>query len=152
MNSDRSHQRVCGRRTISLVALITWIVLSGCSIGSESSAVLVAADRELSGTEVTLNGGGEVVEQAVLIRTSMEDKDLDRLELALMRHLKEGNVGEVDGIERGASDVVIYLYGSDADRLFREIEPLLEADLPPGSQIIRRYGEPGARQVVEEID
>lgn len=56
-------------------------------------------------------------------------------------------VGEFDGNLVGTDDATLYMYGPDADRLFAVVEPILRAArLPAGSLIVKRYGEPGARE------
>jgi hypothetical protein len=52
---------------------------------------------------------------------------------------------ELDGTEVGEGTLTIYCYGSNADRLWGEIEPLFAARaFPPGSSALKRYGGPGA--------
>ncbi|MEU8121281.1 hypothetical protein AB0C21_21445 [Spirillospora sp. NPDC049024] len=58
----------------------------------------------------------------------------DRLEAALAA----AGSGELDGHEFGAGNAQIYLYGPDADALFRSVEPLLRtAGLPPTDAVLR---------------
>ena len=64
----------------------------------------------------------------------------------------EAGIGEFDGDEFGQGWGVLYLYGADADAIANAITPrLLAFGCPPGSYLIRRYGEPGARQVRQEL-
>ncbi|MES9540449.1 hypothetical protein [Actinomadura sp. NPDC000600] len=52
--------------------------------------------------------------------------------------LEAAGSGEVDGHEFGAGAARIYLYGPDADALFRSVEPLLRrAGLPPTDAVLR---------------
>lgn len=69
------------------------------------------------------------------------------LEVKLKQAIADANVGEIDGYELGKNDFTIYMYGVDADDLFKAIEPVLRHSLitKDGHAIIR-YGEPGATE------
>jgi hypothetical protein len=65
----------------------------------------------------------------------------DQLEVAL------GSIGEVDGHEIGPTEAIIYLYGRDAEAMFRAVEPVLRKHpLAQGSAVTIRKGSPGAPQ------
>lgn len=71
-----------------------------------------------------------------------ERAELSTLAEALERVIDEKQVGEFDGEEFGDGRCVMYMYGSDADRLFDAVEPILKATpLARGGFVIKRYGE-----------
>jgi hypothetical protein len=70
---------------------------------------------------------------------------LRELEHKLARTIKRTGVGEYDGDEIAVdlSDVVLYMYGPDADRLFSAIRPDLEStSFAQGAVATLRYGPP----------
>lgn len=72
------------------------------------------------------------------------------LEDLLIEAVEGAGVGEYDGNEIGMDEPVatFYMYGPDADALFRVVMPVLEgADLPGVVSILRRYGDHGAREM-----
>jgi hypothetical protein len=109
-------------------------------------------------TQVGSKSGG--FEQAVVVyvklsggaQGSKEERDAihrmtDRLSEAIM--IK--GVGEFDGDEFGGFEGVLFMYGSDADRLFEAIFPLLRQwPALKGGHAIKRYGPPGSR--VAKVD
>jgi hypothetical protein len=59
--------------------------------------------------------------------------------------IEAADAGEFDGNEVAADghDGCLYMYGPDADRLFRVVRPILEAcDFMRGAKITLRYGPP----------
>ncbi len=77
----------------------------------------------------------------------------DRLEAAITA----AKVGEMDGHEIAVdgSDGTFYMYGSDADKLFKAVEPVLRTiAFMKGASVTRRYGPPkdGVKTVVTKID
>ena len=92
-------------------------------------------------------------EQAVIIilnGTSLPDEvyqecDTSTLEDRLAEAL--GDLGECDGTEHGEHDSRIFLYGRDAEAMFRAIEPtLLNYHLAASAHVILRSGPPGAAE------
>lgn len=85
-------------------------------------------------------------EQAVIVRFSYGSKDLSRLfalESKLEAAISNAHAGEYDGNEvaEDGSDGILYMYGPDADRLFRTIEPILKAtSFMNGAEVTVRYG------------
>lgn len=76
--------------------------------------------------------------------TPAERQDLMALEPRLQEAIKTAGVGTFDGDEFGG-ECVWYMYGPDADALFRAVEPIIrEAVKRPGSFIVKRSGELGA--------
>jgi hypothetical protein len=72
---------------------------------------------------------------------------LDEIEDRLIEAIDDAGVGEFDGNEIGPEDATLYMYGPDADRLFSAVEAVLrDAALPPGSNVVVRYGGPGAEE------
>ncbi|MGW2585714.1 hypothetical protein ACWCYZ_31085 [Streptomyces virginiae] len=73
-------------------------------------------------------------------------------ERALQAAVSAAGVGEVDGNEFGAGEVVIFAYGSDADALYRAMEPSLRALPFRPAHVVLRYGEPADSVMSERID
>jgi hypothetical protein len=76
----------------------------------------------------------------------------DRLEARIL----EAGAGEFDGDEFGQGECTLYMYGPDADALFRAIEPELRASpLTRRGSVTKRYGaadDPAAREVRVSLD
>jgi len=71
--------------------------------------------------------------------------DLSTLEDQLIDAISEQSLGEFDGNEIGGGGAVLYMYGPDAERLFRGIESVLRAyPLCRNARVVIRAGEPGA--------
>ena len=88
-----------------------------------------------------------MAEHAVFVHITTPDDELslDEIEEPLTAVLDETGAGQFDGNEIGPDGAMLYLYGADADVLFAAVEPILRAaDLPAGSWVTKRYGEPGA--------
>ena len=110
--------------------------------------------------EVAVGGEGASVEevgadQAVLVYLfpGEEVLSLDLLEEPLIEAIEGSGAGEFDGnsISLDGEQVVLYMYGPDADSLFAAISGVLrEVDVPPGSYAIKRFGGPGSRE--ERVD
>ena len=97
-------------------------------------------------------------EQAVLIYLDgkslpeqiYEEYDLATIEDQLEALLKSKKSGVLDGHEFQGEEVVLFLYGSDAKKLFADIRETLEQyPLCKGARIVMRSGPPGSKQ--EEI-
>lgn len=98
-------------------------------------------------------------EQAVVVHFQFGSKNLeglfkaeDQLEAAIL----SSRSGEMDGHEIAAdgSDVFFYMYGPNADRLFKAIEPVLKSiSFMRGAEVTRRYGPPkdGVKTVVTKF-
>lgn len=97
-------------------------------------------------------------EQAVIVHLDPprvdEDWGVDLVEDPLIDAIDDARVGEFDGndVALDGTEVILYAYGPDADALYEVMEPILKA-IPPGpkSYAIKRYGEPGAREVRIEL-
>ena len=95
------------------------------------------------------------MEQAVIIRFSYGSTDLSRLfalEDKLIEALEKAGTGDYDGNEVAAdgSDGFLYMYGPDADALFKTVKPILATvDFMKGATATLRYGPPedGTREV-----
>jgi len=95
------------------------------------------------------------MEQAVIVQFSCGSTDLSRLfalEDQLIEALEKTETGEYDGNEVASdgSDGYLYMYGPDADALFKTIKPILEASaFMKGATVRLRYGPPeeGTREV-----
>jgi hypothetical protein len=96
------------------------------------------------------------VEHAVIVHLATheaEPGDVFAIEDKLIAAIKKADAGEFDGNEIAVdgSEVVLYAYGPDADRLYAAMEPVIKG-IPPGrgSYVIKRYGDvddPNAREV-----
>lgn len=97
----------------------------------------------------------DVSEQAVIVHFDYGTTDLQplfALEERLEAAIADAEAGEYDGNEVAVdgSDGYLYMYGSDADRLFAVVKPILEsASFMRGARITVRYG-PAADGVREE--
>ena len=95
-------------------------------------------------------------EQAVLLYLKLSDDNFGeseereavfKLEDELEKKIAAASVGELDGHEFGEGFATFYMYGPDADKLFDAvIDTIRKVKLRTGSYIIKRYGEPGARE------
>lgn len=87
--------------------------------------------------------------------TREEREAIHRLTSELERAIESADAGEFDGDEFGAGACTLYMYGSDADRLFAAVESALRASpLARGGYAIKRYGEaadPSSREVRVEL-
>ena len=85
-------------------------------------------------------------DQAVLIYCEGEDLEASiPLQEKLIALLEDQQVGMFDGNEVGNGELVLFLYGPDAELLFKFIEPILRADdFCRGARIIIRWGGPNA--------
>lgn len=77
----------------------------------------------------------------------------DRLEAAILA----AKAGELDGHEIAVdgTDGTFYMYGPDADKLYKAVEPVLRATpFLKGAVVTRRYGPPedGVKTMVTKID
>ena len=87
-------------------------------------------------------------EHAVVVHFTYGSTDLSRLfalEDRLEAALTEAKVGEYDGNEVAVdgSDGYLYMYGPNADALFKVVRPILEAtDFMRGASVTLRYGPP----------
>jgi hypothetical protein len=87
-------------------------------------------------------------DQAVLIYVKTDDLDASyAVEDELIALLEGSAVGEYDGNEIGGGELVIFLYGPDAELLFKLVEPTLRAsEVCNGAKVLIRWGGPGAPQ------
>jgi hypothetical protein len=90
-------------------------------------------------------------EQAVLVYLDgvglpdeiYEQYDLEQLENQLTEVIEARGVGMYDGNEFGPSEVVLYMYGPDAEALFSAIAPVLrDYPLCRNSKAVIRGGGP----------
>jgi hypothetical protein len=104
------------------------------------------------------SGGSE---QAVLVYLKLSGEgfgapvERDRifaLEEELDAAIENAGAGEFDGNEFGGGECILFMYGPSADRLFQAVEPVLRASPSSrGGYAVKRYGEPGAREVRVEL-
>jgi hypothetical protein len=110
--------------------------------------------RKFFGTK----GKDDVVEpnQAVLVyldtvglpQEVYDENDLETLESRLEEVISGGkNLGEYDGNEFRPKEVVLFMYGPDAEALFSAIEPTLrDYPLCRGARVQIRRGPPGSAE------
>lgn len=99
-------------------------------------------------------------EHAVIVHFDYGSTDLQplfALEARLEQALASAEAGELDGneIATDGSDGYLYMYGTDADRLFETVLPVLaSSDFMKGAVVTKRYGPPedGVRESVVRID
>jgi hypothetical protein len=88
-------------------------------------------------------------EQAVVVNFSFGSTDLKPVfafEDLLRQAITKAGVGEYDGNEIAADDShgILYMYGPDAEALFRAVEAeLLKSPLMRGATVTLRFGPPG---------
>ena len=99
-------------------------------------------------------------EQAVLIHIPLSDDAFDSeeidylfaLEETIASRIDESGIGEYDGNEIGGGELVIFLYGQDADALADLAMSVLDTHrLPAGSYLVKRYGQSGAAETRIEL-
>ena len=95
-------------------------------------------------------------DQAVIVHVPLSDgangtreefAHLTALEEEMQEAIAEAGAGELDGNEFGQGDFTYFMYGTDADRLFSIVEPILRGDsqTKKGHALVR-YGPPGCDQ------
>jgi hypothetical protein len=97
------------------------------------------------------------LEQAVLVYLRLSNDEFgsaeDRaaahaLEDELTYAVESAGLGEFDGVEFGMGEVVFFIYGWDADKIFALIEPVLRnSPLARGGYAIKRYGGPDSAEI-----
>ncbi len=90
-------------------------------------------------------------EEAVIVRVVLSEIDgdtlasLNYLEDDLIAAIKLADAGEFDGNELGKAELVLYMYGPNAENLFAAVEATLRnASLMKSASVVIRYGPPGA--------
>ena len=82
--------------------------------------------------------------------TSADRQRIAELEERLERSIKKARVGEFDGHEFGEGECIWYMYGPDADVLYRIVEGIIrEAATQAGSFVVKRRGaadDPNAKE------
>lgn len=99
---------------------------------------------------------GKATEHAVLVQFTYGSRDLGpmfALEERLEHAINDARVGTYDGNEIAVdgSDVTLYMYGPDADKLFAVVKPILEtASFTKDATVVLRYGDaddPSAKEL-----
>jgi hypothetical protein len=132
------------------------IVIENLNQLGHSSRRVNSGVRLLSLNESEFMTQTQTSEQAVLVYLKLSDDefgDFDeresvfRLEDEVEPIVSSSGIGEYDGHEFGGGFGTLYIYGSDADRLFEFIIKSIRNHQPRvGSYIIKRYGDVGARE------
>lgn len=99
-------------------------------------------------------------EHAVIVHFQYGSTNLDalfRAEDRLEAAIAAAKAGEMDGHEVAVDgrDGIFYMYGADADSLYKTVEPILKTiSFMKGATVTRRYGPPkdGVKTVVTKID
>lgn len=112
------------------------------------------------GLSVAAQSAPPPTEHAVIVQFQYGSTNLEALfsaEDQLGAAIAAAKVGEMDGheIAVNGSDGTFYMYGSDADKLFKAVEPVLRTiAFMKGASVTRRYGPPkdGVKTVVTKID
>ncbi|MEO8458348.1 MAG: hypothetical protein ABI559_11095 [Chloroflexota bacterium] len=79
-----------------------------------------------------------------------EKYDLATIEDSLVKIMNEQSLGEFDGTEMTPKEAILFMYGPDAEALFKGIEDTLrDYPLCKGARVVIRSGPSGApeRQV-----
>src|SRR5512138_4037772 len=83
-------------------------------------------------------------DHVVIVRFAFEGTDLQHvfeLEDRLRTAIDDAGAGRFDGNEVGNGECLLYMYGRDADALFRSVEPVLRASPLTGkARVTRLYG------------
>lgn len=90
----------------------------------------------------------KVEDQAILVYINSENLEGSiPVQEKLFELLENEDLGMFDGNEVGGGQLILFLYGPDAELLFKHIEPTLRADaFCHGAKVIIRWGGPGAPQ------
>jgi len=81
-----------------------------------------------------------------------DEYDVSTLEDTLEGIITEQHLGEFDGNEFGPGEVILFMYGPDAEKLFSATERALrEYPLCKNARVVIRKGEPGAVERVVKI-
>ncbi|HEY3366476.1 MAG TPA: Imm26 family immunity protein [Symbiobacteriaceae bacterium] len=119
--------------------------------GASSIAGVAPRDAEESLEETEAVEMAESDQQAVLVYLDCiglpdevyERYDADSLEDQLIDAIDAACVGEFDGIERGQDEFILFMYGPDAEALFRAVEPVLRTyPLCRNARVVIRPGGP----------
>ena len=82
--------------------------------------------------------------------TTGDRQRIAELEERLERSMKKARAGEFDGHEFGEGECIWYMYGPDADALYRTVEGIIrEAATQAGSFVVKRRGaadDPNAKE------
>jgi hypothetical protein len=97
-------------------------------------------------------------EHAVIVHFNYGIEKFDplfKLEDELQKVITEKKVGEYDGheIAMDYSDGYLYMYGSNAETLFKAVKPTLEAcKFMKGAKVNIRFGPPGKESKEIEVE
>ena len=107
-----------------------------------------------------LSGAASATEHALIVKFNYGYKDLNKLfelEDKLKTVISNAGVGEYDGNEIAidGKDGSLYMYGQNADNLYKVVKPILEATpFMKGAKVKLRYGPPkdGVREKIYVIN
>lgn len=87
-------------------------------------------------------------EQALIVHIALDECEvtISDLEDELIEALEASEIGEVDGHELGPNYLTFYMYGPDAEAMWRSCRTVVSAwNLPKGSYVEIRYGDVGTQ-------
>ena len=96
-----------------------------------------------------LNSDKNKPEHAVIVYFNYKKDNLEslhNLEAQLEKVIAENRVGEYDGheISTDYNDGILYMYGTDAEKLYKTVQPTLkQTDFMGGATAKLRFGPPG---------
>jgi hypothetical protein len=95
-------------------------------------------------------------EHAIVVHFKYSNKTLDalhQLETQLSQIIEQHSLGEYDGHEIAKdTNGFIYMYGSNAENLFKAVKPVLDnTDFMKGAIALLRFGGPGASDIEVEV-
>jgi hypothetical protein len=137
----RSVHLLEGRSNLLVYLLVLLVVCKICIVGSENVHAKGSVQQALIITIPLTNGGKD------------EKRRLHKLEDEVINAINRSRAGEYDGNEEGDATFTMYAYGPSADKLFDVVQPVLaKYRLPFGSEAVKRYGKPGAKEERISLD
>lgn len=134
------------QRILASVAAASFGLL-GCKSSDGIPEPSVGASEQGLKVEIWLSQPG--------LGSSSDRESILELEDALVEAMKVNPKIEVDGHEFGEGKAVLFLYGPDADEMFRIAKPLLLAFPSMGpKRVVRRYGsvfDPESKEVATNL-
>jgi hypothetical protein len=123
------------RSNLLVYLLVLLVVCRVCMVGSGDVHAKGSVQQALIITIPLTNGSKE------------EKRRLLKLEDEVINAINRSRAGEYDGSDEGDATFTMYAYGPSADKLFDVVQPVLaKYRLPTGSEALKRYGTPGAKE------
>jgi hypothetical protein len=132
---ERAVHLLESRSNLLVYLLVLLVVCKVCIVGSAKVHAKGSVQQALIITIPLTNGGKD------------EKRRLLKLEDEVINAINRSRAGEYDGNDEGDATFTMYAYGPSADKLFDVVQPVLaKYRLPPGSEAVKRYGKPGAKE------